>query len=346
MIIAELLKTDTAQLRTEQEALNGSPHNIIQNDQGSQMTTNQSQFRELIERIGTLESDMETNTAAIQANSERLTRIESTIAADLSAKTNTSDGGGLSNGTFVAFDTFDDATRSIQVKIYEQDVKINELSLNCTSRFRSLETDRMANQNVIDQLTNDVSELKDAVSQRVSVDMQQNNSLTISSQTLGSLEVDIDRHESKLAELDAIFVMALPNIDSELQKIKSDQLNNRDIITNNTLNILQLQAVSERQNSSEDLDLRLIKLESDMNTTHDAIEDISFKIRELEANMTTELAFSKNQSIRINELEANLIMVEDIAKDYNDTAARLKVNVVFKFINLPLIMFFSQKTFV
>ena len=151
--------------------------------------------------------------------------------------------------------------------------------------------------------------------------------------TLGKMEVDIEFQEKRLAQLETNFIMENVTLETHSQKIAklhSDQLHNNEIFTNLTFRVLRLEtAIIEKQTSCVELENRLIQLGSDMNRTQADIKDNGNKIRLFEENITAEMAFSKNQSTRMNQLVSDVKSIQDVVKDYNETVAKLKVNMIF-----------------
>ena len=291
-------------------------------------------------RIETLESDVETNTAAVKEhseelkeNSERLTRIEDIVENESLGDNNrhkyyTSNE--TSKAHYITCVALNDTIMTIKANIDKQTEMTNDYFQNYTARITKLEVNKTAYQHDIDHLTKAVSEFNDTIKQLEAVQTEHNDSLNTSKQILGKLEADIAFHEARLAKLETSHTMEnaiLETHSSEIVKLQTDQFNIVQITANHTYSIMQIETAMEKQISSDEFANKAMQLESDINTTRADIEDISFKMRLLENNVTTWIGFSYNQSSRMNDLESKLISIQDIVADYNETVGQsYKVN--------------------
>ena len=145
------------------------------------------------------------------------------------------------------------------------------------------------------------------------------------------MEASIEFHETRLAQIETRVIkenVTLETQSFELAKLHSDQLNDRSIITNHTSRILRLEIVeAEKQNSSEELENRLMQLVSDTDKAQADIKDNSFNIRLLEENVTAATTVSNHQSTRMNELESKLISIQISVQDYNGTVETIQVTI-------------------
>ena len=139
----------------------------------------------------------------------------------------------------------------------------------------------------------------------------QNDTLKTNEEITSQLEAHIEFHETRLTKLETPEVInnaTLETHSAELAKLHTDQFNDREMTTKLTFRVLRLETVVEKQNSSEELENRLIPLGSDINRTHVDIKENGDKIRLLEKNITS---------------------IKDIVNDYNETVENLKVNIHF-----------------
>ena len=156
---------------------------------------------------------------------------------------------------------------------------------------------------------------------------------TRQNQRIVQMEANIEFQQTRLAQLETSVILENVTLNThsfELAKLHSDQLNDRSKITNHTSRILRLEIVeAEKQNSSEELNKRLMQLVSDTDKAQSDIKDNSFNIRLLEENVTVARTISNNQSTRMHELESKLNSMQISVKDYNGTVETLKVTIQF-----------------
>ena len=330
MTVEGFLQRDTHQLliKAEQEALDKAPH-VKENDtrhiySENNRTENTFQLQELIVWIDTLESDMTTNVAEnskeLKNNSERLTRLEAVgsntkIILDTSNET--------LQDSCVSLITLNDTVMTNEANIDKQNESLSKLEAGIElheTRLAKLEKSIDKQNETIDRLDADI-ELHE----------------TRQNQTIDQMEANIEFHETRLAQIETRVILENVTLETqsfELAKLHSDQLNDRSIITNHTSRILRLEIVeAEKQNSSEELDNRLMQLVLDTDKAQADIKDNSFNIRLLEENVTAATTISNHQSTRMNELESKLISIQISVQDYNGTVETIKVTIQFFIMN-------------
>ena len=322
-------------IKAKQEALGIPPH-VTENEtrdtySGNNRTENTFQLQELIVRIDTIESDMTTNAAeyskGLKNNSDRLTRLEAIIINE-SVVSDTKIILGASNETLQdSFVTLimliDDTVMTNEANIDKQNESLSKLEA-----VIDLHETRLA------QLEKSFNKQNETIC-RLEADIELHG--TRQNQTIGKVKANIEFQETRLAQLETSVMVenvALETHSFELAKLHSDQLNDRSIITNHTSRILRLERVyAENQNSSEELDNRLMQLVSDTDRAKADIKDNSFNIRLLEENVTAATTISNHQSTRMNELESKLISIQISVKDYNGTVETIKVTIQFFIMN-------------
>ena len=329
MTVEGFLQRDTDQLliKAEQESLDKAPH-VKENDtrhiySENNRTENTFQLQELIVRIDTLESDMiyvAENSKELKNNSERLTRLEAVgsntkIILDTSNET--------LQDSCVTLITLNDTVMTNEAKIDKQNESLSKLEAGIElheTRLAKLEKSIDKQNETIDRLEADI-ELHE----------------TRQNQTIDQMEASIEFHETRLARIETRVILENATLETqsfELAKLHSDQLNDRSIITNHTSRILRLEIVeAEKQNSSEELDNRLMQLVSDTDKAQADIKDNSFNIRLLEENVTAATTISNHQITRINELESKLISIKISVQDYNGTVEAIQVTIQFFIMN-------------
>ena len=240
----------------------------------------------------------------VQDNSKRLGWIENII-------THQSEGTNTLNETNVPscvdFATLNKTVIAIEVNIDKQTEITRDVLHNYTTRVTELGIDMYVHRNSITQLTKAVSELNDTMKQLESVEMENNDSLNNNEETIHQLEANIEIHDTRLTKLETNDIMnhaTLVAHISEVAKLQSDQLNDRDITTNLTFRVLRLETVVEKQNYSEELENRVIQLVLNIN------------------KLQTDIKENGNE---INVLNENITSIQDIVNDFNETLEKVKV---------------------
>ena len=189
-----------------------------------------------------------------------------------------------------------------QLKSVELENNINQLTkavseLNDTmQQLKSVELE-----NNINQLTKAVSELNDTMKRLESVEFENNSSLNNNEETIRQLEASIEIYDTRLTKLETNDIMnnaTLVAHISEVAKLQSDQLNDRDITTNLTVRVMRFERVIEKQNYSEELENSLIQLVLNISKLQNDI---------------------KENGNEINVLNEIITSIQDIVNDFNET---------------------------
>ena len=332
MAVEGFLQRDTDQLliKAEQIALDKPPH-VTENEtrhiySGNNRTENNFQLQELIVRIDTIESDMTTNAAEnskeLKDNSERLTRLETIIVNE-----------SVVSDTNIIIGTFNETLQDSYVTLIALNgtISVNEANIDKQNQSLSkLEAGIELHETRLAKLEKSINKQNETIG-RLEADIGLHE--TRQNQTIVQMEANIEFQQTRLAQLETSVILENVTLNThsfELAKLHSDQLNDRSIITNHTSRILHLEIVeAEKQNSSEELNKRLMQLVSDTDKAQADIKDNSFNIRLLEENVTVVRTISNNQSTRMNELESKLNSIQISVKDYNGTVETLKVTIQF-----------------
>ena len=356
MAVEGFLQRDTDQLliKAEQEAPGKPPH-VTENEtrhiySGNNRTENNFQLQKLILRIDTIESDMTTNAAEnskeLNDTSQRLTRLENIIVNE-SVVNDINNILGTSNETLKnSCVTLIDTVVTNEASIDKQNESLSKLETGIElheTRLAKLEKSINKQNETVGRLEADIEFHDTRQNKTVSklyadIEFHETDlakletSIEKQNATLSKMEVDIEFHENRLAQLETNFILENVTLETHSQtiaKLRSDQLHNNEIITNLTFRVLRLETAIEKQNSCEELEIRLIQLGSDINRTQADVKENGNEIRLFEENITAEMALSKNQSTRMNQLESDVKSIQDIVRDYNETVEKLKVNMNF-----------------
>ena len=282
--------------------------------------TDADQLLELKTQTDTLEANLTQHKEDFLEYSERVYRIETTIAnqTDMS---NTGDNLGISNETsassWVDFESLNETVTTIETKLDKESEMTQEGLDNITARLTELESDNSRHWSYINQLTKGVLDLNETMKQIEAATMQFNVSLTTIEETVNQ------EHNGRLVKLETNQQLTHASID----ELQSDEYKDKEMIENNTLRIVSVEtAVDNHQVFTTNLEAIVIQLESNINRTQSDVGDTNHKISLLGNNVTSLVEFSEDQLQHNIEFVSNLTAIRDTIKDYNETIERIKVN--------------------
>ena len=218
--------------------------------------------------------------------------------------------------TCADFDTLNGTVMAMISNVDLQNDMTNDHLQTFSIRILELETDRNKHNNAIHVLTKYVSYLNETLMQVADEENYQNHSINKNEEAM-SLS-----YHARMTSLETNLML----INATLAQLQADQLNNEKTIRNHTSRVMHLETTIENLISSEEMENRLLQLESDLNETKTDIEENSIMIQMLEMNDTIFKAFTDNQLQRNNGFETNLSSIYEAYTNYSETVGRIKVN--------------------